>query len=148
MDGHDDAGATKDSGASVQDMVVSNDADIVDREEHDLDRFGVMHDFYHIIHSILHTPLAFSIVTSTITTMMSMYIMFLSFGIWLVQTHGYNAAEVGIATLTVGAADLLAEFSLIKVLKHFDHVKFLVVAQSCLMCSYFFLYLHYVQEAI
>ena len=71
--------------------------------------------------------------------MMSMYVMFLSFGIWLVQTHGYNAAEVGAATLTVGAADLLAEFSLIKILKHFEHVKFLVVAQTCLMCSYFFL---------
>ena len=139
MNGHEDAGATKDSEASVQDVVVSNDADIFEREEHGLDRLGVLHDLYHIIHSIFHTPLAFSIVTSTITTMMSMYVMFLSFGIWLVQTHGYNAAEVGAATLTVGAADLLAEFSLIKILKHFEHVKFLVVAQTCLMCSYFFL---------
>ena len=109
MNGHEDAGATKDSEASVQDVVVSNDADIFEREEHGLDRLGVLHDLYHIIHSIFHTPLAFSIVTSTITTMMSMYVMFLSFGIWLVQTHGYNAAEVGAATLTVGAADLLAE---------------------------------------
>ena len=129
----------KDGEASAQDIVVSEDIDTSAREDHGHHRFGVLHDLYHIVYSILHNPLAFSIIASTITTMMSMYIMFLSFGIWLVQTHGYNAAEVGVATLTVGAADLLAEFSLIKILKHFEHVKFLVVTQACLMCSYFFL---------
>ena len=95
--------------------------------------------FFEIVYCIYKTPLAFTITTATIALMMTMYIMFLSFGIWLVETHNYNAAQVGVATLTVGAADLLAEFSLIKLLKHYEHVKFLVVAHIFLICSYLFL---------
>lgn len=94
---------------------------------------------YECIYCIYKTPLAFSIVITTVTLMMCMYVMFLSFGVWLVQTHNYNAAQVGGATLIIGVADLLAEFSLIKILKHVEHVKFLLISNIFLIFAYLFL---------
>ena len=94
---------------------------------------------YKCIYCIYNTPLAFSIVITTATLMMCMYVMFLSFGVWLVQSHNYNAAQVGGATLIIGVADLLAEFSLIKILKHVEHVKFLLISNICLIFAYLFL---------
>ena len=75
---------------------------------------------------VYHTPLAIAVFLTSVLLMSSMYVVFVSFGLWLTEVHGFDAAGIGAASLTIGAADLLAEITLIKVLKHYAGRKFLV----------------------
>ena len=90
---------------------------------------------------LFRTPMALSVFFTSILLMSSMYVMFVSFGLWLTEIHGLGAAGIGAKPFTIGAADLLAEIALIKVLKHYPGRKFLVVGFTFYIVTYVFWYL-------
>ena len=74
--------------------------------------------FLGVVTMVCRTPEAVAMLITNFCVVVAMNIAFISFGLWLVFTHGFGAAGVGAAGFVIGAAEFMAEGVLLILLRH------------------------------